>query len=36
MTDSANNANIRRTAWLLAAVAIAFYVGFIAIGVMNS
>lgn len=36
MAESRDKAGIRRTALLLAAVAVAFYVGFIMIGVVRS
>lgn len=34
--QSDNRASIRRTTWILVGVALAFYVGFIMIGVLRS
>lgn len=31
-----NKANIRKTTWILAGIALAFYVGFIMVGVLRS
>jgi hypothetical protein len=36
MTTSQTSRNVRRTTWILAAVAAAFYVGFILRGVMQA
>lgn len=39
MTESGSNSDrrgIRRTAWALALIALAFYIGFIMIGVVRS
>ncbi len=36
MTSSDTNPNVRRTTWILAAIATAFYLGFILIGVTQA
>ena len=36
MVDAEQKKNIRRTALILAAIAVAFYVGFILMGVLQS
>lgn len=34
--DSEQRRNIRRTAWIMAGIAIAFYLGFILMGVLRA
>ncbi len=36
MVDAEQKKNIRRTALIMAAIAVAFYVGFILLGVLNA
>ena len=36
MDEQERKRNIRRTALIVAAIALAFYIGFIALGVVNS